>query len=80
MVATEVAGIGEVDVEHAIALEILRDGGIVGASKVASRDGCHELRELALLIGGVEGCIDVAYGKAIDELQEEALLELRAEH
>ena len=50
MVATEIACIGDVDVEHTIAFKILRNWRGVDASKTSGSDSCQELLEPGSLV------------------------------
>ena len=50
MVATEIACIGEIDVEHTIALKKLCNWRGVNTGKTSGCDSCQELLELGLLV------------------------------
>jgi hypothetical protein len=47
MWATEIASIGEIDVEHAVAFVVGRLWSLRGKGKTAGCDGCEETLEIA---------------------------------
>lgn len=61
MWATEIAGIGEIDVEHAIAFVVGRLRGLVGKGKTAGSDGSEETLEIVVLLIGSDELEYLAY-------------------
>ena len=68
MRATEIAGIGEIDVEHAIAFVVGRQWSLRGKGKTAGCDGCEETFEIGELLVGSDELEDLAYGFAFDQV------------
>ena len=68
MWATEIASIGEIDVEHAVAFVVGRLWRLCGKGEAAGCDGCEETFEIGELLVGSDELEDLAYGFAFDQV------------
>lgn len=64
MRTTEIASIGEIDVEHTIAFMVERLWGLSGKGETAGCDGSEEAFEIVELFVGGDELEDFAYGLA----------------
>lgn len=68
MWATEIASIGEIDVEHAVAFVVGRLWRLCGKRETAGCDGSEETFEIGELLVGGDELEDLAYGFAFDQV------------
>lgn len=61
MRTTEIAGIGKIDVEHAIAFVVERLWGLSGKGETAGCDGSEETLEIVVLLIGSDELEYLAY-------------------
>ena len=76
MWATEIASIGEIDVEHAIAFVVERLWGLSGKGETAGCDGSEETFKIGELLVGGDELEDLAYGFAFYQVLQESLLKI----
>lgn len=76
MRATEIAGISEIDVEHAVAFVVGRLWGLGGEGETAGCDGSEEAFEIVKLFIGGDDLEDFAYGFAFYQVLQESFLKI----